>query len=371
MLFEQRPEAADLQLVTKALRGTNDPLVQQSAVRILGMAKCRDIEPTLAMLRSPSHGVREAAVDALGQIGDRSAVAALVQVLGDSQATVRCAAAEALGKISDEAAASALIQMLEDRDEQARLKAVEVLGRLGSRTAVPVLVPLLEKRKGRLAVVAATALGCIRDTRAVEPLLWLLEHQGGEARRAATCALGQIGDTRASDALLEQLNRTSPTDLLWQLTVGALVDMKEMRLIEPMARILRLREREIRVALAGVLNRCADSPSDEQLIADLLSPGSVSAAVLRRARQAWLLHGHPFIGVTAWDGSPTHEPVRQAIWALGRLAAGSAEESLMRLVDDPSDEVRAAAASTLHGLGIQFDYDGQPYTPSASERDRL
>ena len=67
-------------------------------------------------LEHPGHWrVRRDAAEALGRIGDASAVACLVAALRDDTSSVRQAAAEALGQIRDISAAGPLMALLKDQ----------------------------------------------------------------------------------------------------------------------------------------------------------------------------------------------------------------------------------------------------------------
>ncbi|OYT68772.1 MAG: hypothetical protein CFK48_10465 [Armatimonadetes bacterium CP1_7O] len=80
-------------------------------------------------LRDEDKDVRSAACEALGAIGDASAVPALIKALGDWR--VRSAACRALGAIGDASAVPALINALEDGDWRVRSAACRALERLG------------------------------------------------------------------------------------------------------------------------------------------------------------------------------------------------------------------------------------------------
>jgi HEAT repeat protein len=71
--------------------------------------------------------IREAALGALGEIGDERAVEALVAVLEDEDSDVRYAAMGALGKIGDARAVEPLVARLEDEDSDVREAALGAL----------------------------------------------------------------------------------------------------------------------------------------------------------------------------------------------------------------------------------------------------
>ncbi len=87
--------------------------------------------PLLAALQDRSKGVRRAAAQVLGALGDGEALEQLLLLLNDDHATVREAAATALGEIGDVTAAQALIHLgRRDPDWGVRRAAREALSAL-------------------------------------------------------------------------------------------------------------------------------------------------------------------------------------------------------------------------------------------------
>jgi len=84
----------------------------------------------LAALGDANADVREAATEALGEIGDAAAVPGLLAALGDANADVRRAAAAALGEIGDAAAVPGLLAALGDADWRVRQAAARALRNL-------------------------------------------------------------------------------------------------------------------------------------------------------------------------------------------------------------------------------------------------
>jgi hypothetical protein len=123
---------------------------------------------------------------------------------------VRQAAVSALGQIGDTRAVEPLLARLEDQESGVRQAAASALGQIGDTRAVEPWRARLEDQESGVRQAAASALGQIGDTRAVEPLLARLEDQDSWARQAAASALGQIGDTRARGALIGRLSADNP-----------------------------------------------------------------------------------------------------------------------------------------------------------------
>jgi len=91
----------------------------------------RDVDGLVrALAPENDYDVREAAADALGEIGDPRAVEPLIAALGDPDGDVREAAAEALGTIGDPRAVGPLTAALKDPSGGVRQEAEKALARL-------------------------------------------------------------------------------------------------------------------------------------------------------------------------------------------------------------------------------------------------
>lgn len=123
-------------------------------------------------LNDSNSWVREAAAEALGDIGDPQAITPLTNVLKyDDDNHVRFWAVYALGEIGDLGIVDPLIQALDDSDSQVRSEAVAVLENI-SEPAFPSLIQVLSDPRSGIRSGAAEAIGEIGDPRAVAPLNW-------------------------------------------------------------------------------------------------------------------------------------------------------------------------------------------------------
>jgi HEAT repeat protein len=172
----------------------------------IGPAVAEAIPALITALADGKGKVREAAVEALGKIG-QTAVPALVDVLNNRDAASRCAATEALERIGSAAAESvpALTNALKSRATTVRWCAAAALGSIGPEAvdAVPALADALDDSSDKVRGAAYGALGRIGPA-AVGALPALVSHlpNGG-----AFDALGKIG-RKAMPALITALKST-------------------------------------------------------------------------------------------------------------------------------------------------------------------
>src|SRR5262249_16063776 len=88
---------------------------------------------------------RHRAAEALAEMGDPSAVDALLEALGDSDRLGRPEAAVDLGRLGALRAVEALLKLLKDRERDVRRRAAEALGELGDLKVVPSLVEVWQQ----------------------------------------------------------------------------------------------------------------------------------------------------------------------------------------------------------------------------------
>ena len=229
--------------------GTSQERVEAAA----DLGRRRDVAAVPALLRelsqAPALSVRVAIIDALGQIGDRRAVPALLAIVApqspvsadpraDSPRSVdvrpapgggsqRVAAIRALGLIGDQRALDPIASLLgemtmADQASEALLSmgprvlmravallreptttgaACSLLGRLGDRRALWPMVRALSSERPHARAQCAQALGALGDPRAQRPLLGLLTDAEAEVQRAALLALARVSDGSSSARL--------------------------------------------------------------------------------------------------------------------------------------------------------------------------
>lgn len=129
-------------------------------------------------LKAGSDFKRRKAVQELGKLGDKRAVGALTDALGDSNSSVRDNAAFALGELGEVESVPYLARTLKDKDEWVRKSAAKAIGMIGEgvgnsleiRDASNLLVSALEDPSYIVRKSAARSLGQIGRAEAVAHL---------------------------------------------------------------------------------------------------------------------------------------------------------------------------------------------------------
>ncbi|PSN16543.1 phycocyanobilin lyase [filamentous cyanobacterium CCT1] len=231
------------------------------------------VEQAIANLRQTADtGLRYYAAWWLGRfrVSEPAAVKALVIALEDESDRapdggypLRRNAARALGKLGDRTVVPALIHCLACDDYYVREAAAQALESLGDPLAIPALRALL--RGGVTAAVAVPgkphlvqpynavleALGTLGATDAVEDIAPFLEHDVAQVQNAATRALYQLtGDATYCDRLVERLQEPN-----LQLRRSAMMDLGAIGYLPAAEAIAAtLAENSLKlIALQGVL----------------------------------------------------------------------------------------------------------------------
>lgn len=265
----ERPPGA-LEALEEAL-ADRDADVRQAAVIALGRLgdeRALEILARPMVLEDPSANIRWAAVKALGQLGSLSQVGVLTGALEDPEWIVRN---EALLVISDFIRAvpdrmtveerKSFIRLLTIPDEEVRRLVIDTLARR-STFGLQEMVEALHGKSRKVRSGVAEALGESRDPRSVLPLIEATRDQSGIVRAAAVKGLGKLGDHRAVEAVIVVLGGSYiPAS---KAAVEALVKLGE-RAVKPLCNALtyaisKNHRRNVIRALGGIRHPMAILP---------------------------------------------------------------------------------------------------------------
>ncbi|MEA5510740.1 HEAT repeat domain-containing protein [Crocosphaera sp. UHCC 0190] len=214
------------------LQQTEDPSARYYAAWWIGRFRVSDpvaIDALLTALedesdRSPDGGypLRRNAAKALGKLGDRSVVPALIKALDCEDYYVRESAAQSLEMLADAQAIPALIQLLAGGIEAAQQvegkphlrqpyeAILEALGTLKAREAISLIEPFLEHFVQKVQYAAARALYQLTESSIYgERLVTALGEKDLQVRRSALMDLGAIGYLKGAEAIANTLAENS------------------------------------------------------------------------------------------------------------------------------------------------------------------
>lgn len=127
-----------------------------------------------------------------------------IKDLKSENVMVQSEAAYYLGTLKEKSVVPVLVTFLNpDKSKELRLKAIEALGKIGEKSAVDSLVKILTEGDTEMRIATVTAMGKIKDPRSIPSLIALLDDK--EAQVFVIWALGNIGDKSAVSALTDRL----------------------------------------------------------------------------------------------------------------------------------------------------------------------
>lgn len=282
---------------------SKNPKLRFEAATVLG-----DVEPSEAaqailalrpMLRDDRADVRYAAALSLGMLRDHSAIDLLVeQMTGDGHPMARQAAVIALGLIGDPVPTAALVQAIQNGPPDVRFQATTTLAQINPSAAMPVLYKALRDKDPEVRSSAASALALVNDKQAISRLRPLLDDAVAMVQIEAAMALATLGNTEGVAILGEALGNASyayeAAEHLFHCTPKSL---------EPMMPKFRLFLRKFfvtkagKVWVAGILARVHDPVGERKLQSFLRSTNAsicgIAIQLLGKINNNWsrtLLH---------------------------------------------------------------------------------
>ena len=260
----------------------SDPGVRQAAAESLGrIGEARALEPLSGLLGDGNVEVRKSAVEALGNLEDPKAIPALTKAAGDANPAVRREAAEALIGFDEPAAGEPLIKLLGDSDLRVRLTALEGLSQRGDRRALGPLAKLVKDPNVEVRARAVRALARYQDPSAQDGLVSALKDENAEVRVAAAAGLAELELKAAPQGLLDA-TKDSSADVRQQ-AAEALGQIRDPKAVPQLKALLEDADADVRGAAVEALSDIRDGAALQALIAAMQSK---DVTVRRAAAQA-------------------------------------------------------------------------------------
>ena len=268
--------------------------IQHWSLQILGDMGVKGFPAILRATKNPNDEIRFFACAAIGNSKVPQGVTPLLRALGDPKWRVRKSASDALVKYGEPVIAP-LQQVLKiTKDEDIRFWTIKTLGKLGPK-AQRFLLEALRSGDKQTRYVIAAALGESGDKRVIRVLIESLADPDWTIRKSSTMALAEIGDN-AIDLMFEYLR--GPNEEIRDGCLRALVKAgneslqrlfdevikmdenhrylvrKSMvkigaRVVEPMMRLFKLNNPEIRVFAASTLGEIGNPRAVPVLVSGL------------------------------------------------------------------------------------------------------
>jgi HEAT repeat protein len=339
LLDPNRPDGRAIEPLAAALRDAHLSTPERARIAaLLGRTGApRAASLLIDLVRTHDMPLRLAAIDALGTLGAAARSAppapapatisddALLDALGSNDAVVRLHAAVALSEAGTAHARDVLLGRLDVGDEVDRAALLTALGGVLSRAAsdgaVAGLASALRLAAGAERDAIVDALGQAHLASAVHELALVAQSpEPTDRRAAATVIAAQHGDGEAlaiTRTLLADPDAETSAQAAWSL--GAVGDDSDIARLDPIAR-------------AGD----TDSATNAVAAVGRIAGRTRSAGLAARVLCPLLADGRPYVRANALVG-------------LGLSGASCGDGAVRRslLADDPSEDVRAAAALAI------------------------
>ncbi len=284
-------------------------------------------------------------------------------------AGIRDQAIEALGELGGRAATEPLLSLLEDEGCGCEALAVTALGKIKDERAVPVIIDRIRERG---AVSCSAELSALQDIGipAVEPLLDVLREKAQDAKQALLLikVLERSGDERAIAGIRDLVSPKYPSLIIHLADV--LDRLGDKLSVPPLVSALKAAPGEPWSAhVLNVLKRMQWQPGDQE----------EEAAVLLAERNWERLAG---VGEPAVDllipllrKGPAAETLK-AVETLGHIGDDRAVEPLSALLGSRRPEIATAVARALGDIGssltveslLQYAVDSEAQVKAEAEK---
>ena len=328
-----------------------DREVRLQAVNMLGtIAAWESATPLIGALGDPEVDVRDAAADAVEQIGDVT-VPLLAEGLKSDAATVRAGCADVLGRFlgssdAEEEIAFALLGVVKDPEADVRYYVAAGLGRLEKPEATEALRDLVRDPDLRVRTAAATSLAQQGDPTGVSVLLAAARQTDPALRRAAIAGLGIVKSPQAIQALVDLTGDAE--EEVRKCAYCALLMSGAANSATPGLAGLTDPEWRVRAEVARTLGFAPVPEASDRLLATLQDDSSASVRVAAAISLGFRKEKRAVEPLLAMLGKDRRDMERSgAAQALGLLAAQEAIKPLTDLLEDEDARVRRSARLAL------------------------
>jgi HEAT repeat protein len=352
----------------------------RAAAQALACFEPQDVTPRLLALLTAASDPRQAAgaAEALGLLGDASAIAALQKASRAPDPRLATAAAVALARLGDDNAEAFLVRMAtEDRGHahaELRARSLHALGLLGQRRAAqpggPTAAAItqgLDDSQPEVRAAAAQALGMLALSPLSRALAQALRKEVSPLVRSSMIqALGRLGNAMSVPILLELLRRDSRSVQIEILNALAL--FSDPRLADHIAPFRASPDPELRDAAERALRRLLHRPFAWPRPAPLEAPLTIPLYTHHDARQLLLppppASPPPSFFERLFGASP-RTPPRHAPTPIGELHLDP--QGLRLSTNDPADPRGPQQAQLAWERRFTLHITREPIGPAPTE----
>ena len=299
--------------------------VRNMASDILSHIGEEAIDELSVLIHDNDHDVRKFAVDILGLIGSTEATKKIIEALEDKHINVVCGAVEALGNIGDKYALDALIKLLETaEDPWLQFMLVESIGKMRDSKSLDVLHDMLKQNDPLILASVIRSLGEIKDPLSVKPLIDMLDTIAVSLKQVVVGALDKIESVSANN-VFESLDASYVLDKLIPL--------------------LNSENAQTRQSIANILKHIQDEKSIGALFSLLKDSNSDVVAEAKRSMLSFAPIEHERL--EAYLQKAKNDELKELISILNDLSDNDLSNILLKYLAHEDPEIRSKAVESL------------------------
>jgi HEAT repeat protein len=367
-----------------------DANVRAAAAEALGSLHLREAVPGLVALLNDDDWVVYFAASALAEIGDESAIPALMAVISRGHTATTCAALEAVGKLdhegrtipaladlltsTDRAILSALVralvsmakakgagvwssldrtrwletlsEMVRDEERATRSAAVRGLGLLGNRRGTRPILSAYRAMKDPTDEETDQTIRALTETGDTDVLIKAAELDEDRVSDAAIQALGHLQCREAVNAL-DGIRRRSWDWRRRKVALGALAQIGTDQAFAMVCEGIEDATGYVRAEAVRLISESGRTGYVRRILTRLQSERyedvrlEMAKALLRAGTQEVMIE---LVGLLRYGGAPVRET---AAWAIGAVQLPEGLDPLVKTFNDPEWQVRRAVVESL------------------------
>ena len=190
-------------LVEELLKDS-DPQIRLMVAKALPFTDSYRLTPVMsdALSQSPYPEIKVFSLKSLGRMQYSKALPRISPLINDPNESVREAATEALVEIGDESAKDIFITYLTDDNPVIRSLCTRGLSRLNNTESIPLLIKTLDDEDAKVRTEAVSALGQLKAKEALNPVINIFYNDPEEKPRAAAIEAISLIDTSLTQSFI-------------------------------------------------------------------------------------------------------------------------------------------------------------------------
>lgn len=246
----------------------NTDLVVHAAEALAKICDPRAFETLIDLLGHPLSTVRQAAVAALSSLNHPDMATRANGLLNHSDVYIRESAVRIVGYIGYAESLELLLTCCHDPNENVRVAAVESLPYFENPRILTLLVTILATDTAKVRAAAARAMAMVDDVAVLPHLHGALQDQDVWVRYFAARTLGQVGESYSVDVLARaaKVEEANPVRIA---VVEALGQIGHVKAVPTLTALSKVEETEIAQAAMSALGKIEHSAALPPLLAAL------------------------------------------------------------------------------------------------------